>query len=393
MVMSKILLVDDDAFTIEAYRKKLLAQGFDVQTAADGLAAVKMLNQERPDLVVLDLMMPKFNGFEVLKYVRSQEGLKDLRVVVLSNFYTPDGTENGGISQADVSLLKSNCSPGMLIETINHVLGGASTPPPMPAPDSSAPPAPKVVEGEGQAKLRRDFLKSAPAALATIRQMNEAFVRSEDTECRSLRLLDFFQKVRSLKASAASAGFEQIVLLAGALEALLFELHHKPALITFSSVQTVSSALDLFRLLFADATRGRMSSPSLAKVLVVDDDPISMQALLSAMRKTNLNVTGVTDSTQALQSLTQEQYSLVLLDIEMPGLDGFEVCQKLRAMPEYRRTPILFVSGHTELDNRIHSVLSGADDLISKPIFPIELALKAIMHLLRSLLPEPWGPG
>src|SRR5262249_19127150 len=113
-VMSKILLVDDDAFTIEAYRKKLLAQGFEVQTAADGLAAVKMLNQERPDLVVLDLMMPKFNGFEVLKYVRSQEGLKDLRVVVLSNFYTSDGTDKGGVSQADVSLLKSNCIPVML---------------------------------------------------------------------------------------------------------------------------------------------------------------------------------------------------------------------------------------------------------------------------------------
>jgi len=388
--MSKILLVDDDAFTIEAYRKKLLAQGFDVDIAGDGLAAVKSLNTERPDLLVLDLMMPKFNGFEVLKYVRSQEGLKDLRVVVLSNFYTTEGTQKDGVSAADVSLLKSNCTPGMLIETINHVLGGAS------GRDATAGeeiPAPRVVEGAGQAKLRNDFLKNAPSALATIRQMNEAFVRSEEAECQSLRLLDFFQKVRSLKAMAASGGFEQIVLLSGSLEALLFELHHKPGLISFSSAQTIASALDFFRLLFADAARGRMSSPSVARILVVDDDPISMQAVISALRKTTLNVTGVTESSVALESLTQEHFSLVLLDIELPGMDGFELCQKLRAMPDYRKTPILFVSGHTELDDRIKSVLSGGDDLISKPIFPIELALKTVMHLLRSLLPEPWGLG
>ena len=387
--MSKILLVDDDAFTIEAYRKKLLAQGFDVDIAGDGLAAVKFLNNERPDLVVLDLMMPKFNGFEVLKYVRSQEGLKDLRVVVLSNFYSAEGVQKGGVSDADVSLLKSSCTPGMLIETINHVLSGPTSRGAAPASVSAA--KAQVVEGQGQAKLRRDFLKSAPAALATIRQMNEAFIRSETSESQSLRLLDFFQKVRSLKGMAASAGYEQIVLLSGALEALLFELHHKPELINYSCVQTIASALDFFRLLFADAARGRMSSPSVAKILVVDDDPISLLAVTSALRKTTLNVSGVRESALALDALNQEHYSLVLLDIELPEMDGFELCQKLRAMPDYRKTPILFVTGHAELDDRIHSVLSGGDDLISKPIFAIELALKTVIHLLRSLLPEPWG--
>jgi CheY-like chemotaxis protein len=194
-----------------------------------------------------------------------------------------------------------------------------------------------------------------------------------------------------LKGMAASAGYEQIVLLSGALEALLFELHHKPELINYSCVQTIASALDFFRLLFADAARGRMSSPSVAKILVVDDDPISLLAVTNALRKTTLNVSGVRESALALDALNQEHYSLVLLDIELPEMDGFELCQKLRAMPDYRRTPILFVTGHAELDDRIHSVLSGGDDLISKPIFAIELALKTVIHLLRSLLPEPWG--
>jgi DNA-binding response OmpR family regulator len=134
-----------------------------------------------------------------------------------------------------------------------------------------------------------------------------------------------------------------------------------------------------------------MSSPSVAKILVVDDDPISLHALTSALRKTSLNVSGVGESALALDALNQEHYSLILLDIELPEIDGFELCQKLRAMPDYRKTPILFVTGHAELDDRIHSVLSGGDDLISKPIFAIELGLKIVIHLLRGLLPEPWG--
>src|SRR5437762_3226968 len=85
--MSKILLVDDDAVVVEVYRRRLSQNGFEVETAPDGIAAINLLRSSKPDLVLLDLMMPRFNGFEVLKYVRSQNELKDTRVVVLSNMY------------------------------------------------------------------------------------------------------------------------------------------------------------------------------------------------------------------------------------------------------------------------------------------------------------------
>ena len=77
----------------------------------------------------------------------------------------------------------------------------------------------------------------------------------------------------------------------------------------------------------------------------------------------------------------------------MPEIDGLEFCKKVREMPQYRRTPVIFVTGHTDFESRINSVLSGGDDLISKPIFPIELAVKAVTHLLRSQLPEYQPPN
>jgi len=73
----------------------------------------------------------------------------------------------------------------------------------------------------------------------------------------------------------------------------------------------------------------------------------------------------------------------VLLDIAMPGMDGFELCQRLRKLPGYQKTPVLYVTANDDFENRAKGVLSGGDDLISKPVFPMDLAVKAVALLLK----------
>jgi len=67
----------------------------------------------------------------------------------------------------------------------------------------------------------------------------------------------------------------------------------------------------------------------------------------------------------------------------MPGMDGFELCKRLRLLPGYAQTPVIYVTSHSDFENRTKSVLTGGNDLISKPVFPIELAVKAVTHLLK----------
>ena len=74
--MKKILLVDDDPVILEAYRKKLLEAGFQVDIASDGVAAIKLLHLTPPDVVVLDVEMPGLNGLDVLRYLHSDTSLK-----------------------------------------------------------------------------------------------------------------------------------------------------------------------------------------------------------------------------------------------------------------------------------------------------------------------------
>lgn len=123
--MAKILMVDDDEVVVAAYRNKLMQAGFDVEVAFDGLNAMKMLHAYRPDVVVLDMMLPKFSGLEVLKYIRSEVSFRKIRVVILSNMYV--GGEQREIAglEADKAFAKSDCTPALLIQAIHEVLAAS----------------------------------------------------------------------------------------------------------------------------------------------------------------------------------------------------------------------------------------------------------------------------
>ena len=122
--MKTIFLVEDDPVVVKVYAAKFEREGFHVEVAQDGLVALRMLTTAKPDIMVLDLMMPKLNGVDVLKFVRSNPALKEIPVIILSNAHmTPLAQEAAAIG-AERALLKSSCTPGQLINVINDLLSG-----------------------------------------------------------------------------------------------------------------------------------------------------------------------------------------------------------------------------------------------------------------------------
>ncbi len=81
----KILFVEDDNFLIKAYRIKFENSGFNVFVAMDGKEGLKIADEEKPALIVLDLMLPKMNGFEFLKKIKSNKKMKNIPVIAISN--------------------------------------------------------------------------------------------------------------------------------------------------------------------------------------------------------------------------------------------------------------------------------------------------------------------
>src|SRR5712671_5783212 len=120
--MKRLLLVDDDGLVISSYRNRLSAHGFQVNVTPDANAAITVLRAVRPDLVVLDLMMPGISGVEVLKFIRSEPRLATMPVVVLTNAYMNELGRQAEALGVERALLKAQCSPSVLMSVIDEIL-------------------------------------------------------------------------------------------------------------------------------------------------------------------------------------------------------------------------------------------------------------------------------
>lgn len=123
--MKTILLVDDDPILIKVYGDALKRGGYRVEFAEDGLVAMKMLLPLCPDVVLLDVLMPKMDGQYVLQYIRSRPELKSTMVIVLSNATLADAGNATLAQNPDVALMKSEATPKALLRIINELVGNA----------------------------------------------------------------------------------------------------------------------------------------------------------------------------------------------------------------------------------------------------------------------------
>jgi CheY-like chemotaxis protein len=118
-----ILYVEDDPVVLTAYRRRLEREGFSVEPAKDGLEAMRILLQLVPDLVLLDLMLPKFDGAEVLKFMRANPRLKTIPVIILSTNSIIDADEEHVLEGAHRRFIKDHCTFPMMLQAIQQLLG------------------------------------------------------------------------------------------------------------------------------------------------------------------------------------------------------------------------------------------------------------------------------
>jgi DNA-binding response OmpR family regulator len=119
-----------------------------------------------------------------------------------------------------------------------------------------------------------------------------------------------------------------------------------------------------------------------AKILVVDDTDTNIKLLRALLKGAGYEVVTATCGQEGLTAAATEHPDLILLDIMMPDLTGYEVCQRLRAAPETRQTPIVFLTALHEMEDHVKGMDVGGDDVLTKPINKLEL-LTRVKSLLR----------
>ena len=119
---TKILLVEDDQLLVRLYKKKLTKEGFAVVVARDGSDGLVKAKNDPPDMILLDLMMPKTNGFEMFAALQSSPQLKNIPVMVLTNVSAETDEQRArGLGATDY-LVKADNPPDMVVERIKELL-------------------------------------------------------------------------------------------------------------------------------------------------------------------------------------------------------------------------------------------------------------------------------
>ena len=119
--MKTILLVEDDPFLIDIYATKLKEAGFEISVAEDGEEALMKIQEKKPDLVLLDIILPHTDGWEILEKIKEQK-LKGFKVVVLSNLGEKEDIEKGMRLGADKYLVKAHLTPSEVVREIEKIL-------------------------------------------------------------------------------------------------------------------------------------------------------------------------------------------------------------------------------------------------------------------------------
>ena len=380
--MKKVLIIEDNQIVANVYRNKLVVDGYQAEIALDGETGLRLMQTFRPDVMITDLTLPKMSGVEIIKKVRDSADFAKLPIIVFTNTYLTNLIQEAWKAGATKCLSKASCSPKEILDIVRNTIGDSGTMPRSAKTQSTAAASPQDIAF--QSDVQKKFIESLPSTLSTLRAGVQNLVRSGgDVEKLNL-IYELYRNVHSLTGNAGTAGQNLIARMSDAVEALLKELYEKPKSITPSSLRTVAAGVDFLGFLFENGVATNLQDVSPGNVLVVDDEPISRRAVIYAVEKARLKSTSADGAEAALKLLAETDFDLIFLDVDMPGMNGYELCSKLRAMPKYKKTPVVFVTALSDFDNRTSSMIAGGNDFIAKPFLFIELTVKSLIHVLRA---------
>lgn len=251
----KIALIEDEEVLLDVLENKLKREGFEVFTAKDGVAGLDIVRASRPSIILLDIVMPKMDGFEVLAHLHDDPELSKIPVIIISNSGQPVEIEKALSMGVKDYLIKAEFDPQEVLEKINNQL--------------------KLMGAGGGAS-------SAPA-----------------------------------QGGAAGGSAKQV-------------------------------------------------DPKAFRVLLVEDDSFLRDLISQKLVKEGFQVTQGIDGEDGLHKATQEKPHIVLLDLILPGLDGFEVLKQIRANSALANVPVIILSNLGQKDDIEKGMRLGATDYLVK---------------------------
>lgn len=267
--MKKIAVIEDDNILREILSDKLSAAGYEVVGASDGDEALEVVINNKPDLILLDVLLPKKSGTDVLSSIKANSDLKDVPVIAISN--TAEGDEIEKVKALGVKdfLVKAIFDSNDVVSRVQGVLGKEATP--------------------------------APAEGATATSANTASTPSNNAS---------------------------------------------------------------------------------KKVLIIEDDKFLRELAAQKLEKEGFSVAGATNGQEGLDLLESEKPNVIILDLILPGMDGFETLRKIRTESNFKTIPVIILSNLGQEEDIEKAKSLGATDYLIKAHFSFGEIIKKINEVV-----------
>ena len=274
----KIVIVEDEEVLLDVLKKKLIVEGYEVVTAMDGEKGLSTIRSEKPDLILLDIMLPKMDGYQIMEAIKKDSKTKTIPVVVISNSGQPVEIKRLLDLGANDYLVKADFSPEEVMEKVKAILG----------------------------------------------QGNVGDAAKNKTSSNS-------------KAVAASSR----------------------------------------------AKGGQVGKGT--KVLLIEDDKFLSEICATKLNREGFEVTLAIDGETGLRQAQQEIHDIILLDIRLPGMDGFQVLEKLKSSndPKVKNVPVVIMSNFGQEDYVSKAMSMGAVDYLVKASFTTDEIVNKITAILK----------
>ena len=427
----RILAVDDDPVNravLAASVKRVFEQP---DLAENGEKALELAKFKSYDLIFLDVMMPGMDGFELCKRIRESAANGSTPVVfvtALKDFESRRKSVQAGgddligkpflpfeiavkaltlVSRSRLRFHKTadhkeessavnwpaqaEAKPDAVLSKPAAASNGSASAVTISsrltqAPPTFAEPRPGTVNTGATLAVSEEFRKFLTGGVDVLKDQIARIRSTESNEERQQMLTKLEPAMRLLVLKMGVQELRPAFELCGALEGLFKKFQENARHASDSALHTADGGLDLLRELCQIGVPPDLASKPAIRLLVVDDEPVAMRAITGALQMAFSRPDTAESGEAAIELASAKEYDLVFMDVSMPGMDGFETCQRLRDIAANKKTPVVFVTAHSDDSFRARAAECGASDYVVKPFNFIEITVKALTYVLRGRL-------
>ena len=422
-----ILIVDDEPDVLTMISEYLSLEGYNILTATSGEKALRLAREHRPFAIILDVIMPEMDGWEVVQHLEEDLDTKDIPVIIIS----VSADKGTGVALGAVGHITKPVNRDLLIGEINRI--------DRPTPHTGIKRPPEYLQAEKVAPGNRILLvednEAAVIQVKTILESDgyvvdvahggqEALLYVEQNIPDGIILdlmmpqMDGFEVLNKLRGNKTTAMIPVLVLTAKDLtsedlkkltnnniqqlvqkgdvdrEELLFRIRlmlgvepGNRRMNIEHPTSNIEHPMEEKKIEHGVNTHPSTRNPSAfqstiinqqssiqepATILVVEDNPDNMTTI-KAILKGAYDILEATDGEEGLNMTLSELPDLVLLDMSLPKMDGFEVAGRIKSERGDRHIPVIALTAHAMKGDREKTIQAGCDDYVSKPVDPEEL--------------------